>query len=56
MKRATISQPSKLQPLHNLDGLHVLMDESYEGIATIYFLEGPVISMRIKTLWLRNGW
>jgi len=52
--RAWINNPSKLQPHHKLHGAvciaHVQSDN--HRFATVYFTEGPVISIRIETIHL----
>jgi hypothetical protein len=55
-RRCWINQPSTLQPLHALNGEHVLAIADTNGRATIYFLSGPTISSRIDPNCLSAGW
>jgi hypothetical protein len=53
ISRAWINQPSKLQPLHELNGTNVLYDAANERI---YFLSGDTFSMEVMPQWVSNGW
>jgi hypothetical protein len=57
MKRATINQPSTLQPLHELHGVQVLASEEIRpGTVLIYFLEGETVSQECPTQAISEGW
>jgi hypothetical protein len=55
-KRMWINQPSKLQPLHHLNGTNVIAIPYDATGSLIYFLSGTTISMRANNLWLSEGW
>lgn len=57
--RKWINQPSTSQQLHKLHGTQVLCAENEIDsplFVTIYFLNGPVISMRVLKICLSDGW
>src|SRR5690606_36953137 len=56
VKRMWIDQPSALQPLHNLHGTKVSAVREDESAYRDYFLSGPVISQRVHSNALSNGW
>ena len=57
MERYWINQPSTLQPYHEYHGVEVYGPEKLTGDYThVYFISGPIISMRIQTLALSPGW
>jgi hypothetical protein len=43
--RAWINQPSTLQPLHHMHGMRGIVTNITDLTATIYFVEGPTVSM-----------
>ena len=55
IRRAWINQPSTLQPLHNLNGVSVLVVDTGEEVVQGYFLEGGVVSMQIPRICLSIG-
>jgi hypothetical protein len=50
--RARISQPSTLQPLHELDGRMCIAVDNGPDDVRLYFTDGPVHSMQAKRLWI----
>jgi hypothetical protein len=52
-----INQPSTMQPHHKLHGRCVLAMPPAQGkVITVYFTDGPVISMNIDPAVLSRGW
>jgi hypothetical protein len=56
LRRAWINQPSIFQPDNKLHGTNVLAEEYNDEYIDVYFLSGPVHSMRIARSSLANGW
>lgn len=56
IQRMWINQPSTLQPLHDYHGINVLAQEEMSGSFTVYFLSGPIISMRVPRNAISYGW
>lgn len=56
IKRAWVNQPATTQPLHHMHGTRVLRRPDGPGFAQIYFIDGPVHSMRVQTAALSDGW
>ncbi len=55
VKRMWVNQPSTSQAYHRWHGVRVLAVR--HGVSTtVYFLEGPVVSMHCDTLALSEGW
>jgi hypothetical protein len=42
--RAWVNQPSTLQPLHSLHGIHCIVHDTGEKVVTLYFTEGDLHS------------
>ena len=56
-KRYWVNQPATSQFTHRLHGRLVLAPETIQGpFVTVYFIDGPVISSRIETNCLSEGW
>lgn len=58
IRRMWINQPSSAQPLHSLHGERVLAAPESDGPESerVFFLAGPVASMRVPALALSPGW
>ena len=56
MKRMWINQPSTLQQHHDLHGRNVLAQMDGPNCYRVYFLSGPVVSMRLLKGCLSEGW
>jgi hypothetical protein len=54
--RMWVNQPSAHQAYHKWHGTNVLAIRESETAYDVYFLSGPVISMRISHLALSHGW
>lgn len=56
LTRMWINQPSTLQPLHELHGTNVLVNVDLSPYPQVWFLDGPVISMKCDRNALELGW
>jgi hypothetical protein len=56
LRRAWINQPSTQQEHHDLHGRRVLAAEDRDGVSRVFFTEGPVVSMELRSTSLSDGW
>ena len=56
LERMWVNQPSTLQPHHVLNGRRVLAASRRPTYTKVYFVDGPVISMRVASVALSPGW
>jgi hypothetical protein len=54
--RVWVNAPSTLQTYHEFHGRNGLAISEDDTMAQLFFCEGPIISMRIDTLYLSLGW
>jgi len=55
-RRAWINQPSTQQTAHKWHGVNVLATDDGEGFSRVYFTSGDIISARLPTPCLSDGW
>lgn len=56
MRRMWINQPSTLQPLHGMHGVHVLACPDTDRTTRAYLLSGDVNDMQVPREVLGDGW